>query len=227
MEKEMMIAKRKKFWIGLSGAVIASVLAYPFLGLLVKPRIDTIAIKESAFIEYPTEYNYRQSKNDCGPFNVAAVTRALFGKDADSGQFAKEIGWRLPNKYTLPWGLEKQLRTHGISIEKPNFKLLTDGEKITLIQQHLSFDRPIIILGRRDDYQHYMTLLGFDSNKDQYYIYDSLQSSSPEQKGLTTDENSTLPGNKTMKSQELLDYWRGGGAYGLWKWYGIVANLSK
>jgi len=28
-----------------------------------------------------------------------------------------------------------------------------------------------------------------------------------------------------MKSQELLDFWRGGGMYGLWRWYGLVASL--
>jgi len=217
-----MILKKKNLWILFSGALILF-LAYSFFGNT-KPRIDTKVIKESALIEYPTEYNYRQSRNDCGPFNVAAVVRALTGKNVNSASFAKEIGWRLPNKYTLPWGLESQLKAHDIHVKKPNFKLLADDKKIKLVQEYLSFGMPIIILGERNNYEHYITILGFDSNKDQYYIYDSLQESSPEQKAMTTDENTTLPGNKIMKSEELLDFWRGGGMYGLWEWYGLATS---
>ena len=219
-----MMSKEKNLWIGLMGVLIL-LLVYLFFSLSAKPKIDAKNIKASAFIEYPTEYNYRQSKNDCGPFNVAAVVRALTDKNADSSLFAEEIGWRLPNKYTLPWGLESQLKAHDVRVEKPSFKLLTDDEKIMIIQEYLSIGRPIIILGERDNYEHYITILGFDSNTDQYYIYDSLQLSSSEQKDMTMDENATQPGNKTMKSQELLDFWRGGGMYGLWGWYGIVASL--
>lgn len=218
-----MIFKKKNIWIGLTGSLVLFFL-YSFFGGA-KPKINTTVIKENAIIYYPAEFNYRQTKNDCGPFNVAAITRALTGKNVSSTLFAQEIGWRLPNKYTLPWGLESQLKNHGISIEKPNFKSLPDDEKITFIQENLSMGRPIIILGERDNYEHYITLLGFDSDKDQYYIYDSLQASSSEQKTMTTDENAFLPGNKTMKSVELLDFWRGGGMYGLWKWYGVVASL--
>jgi len=224
MEKGIIILRKKNLWIGLSGLFIF-LLIYSFLDLSVKPKIDTVSIKESAFTEYPTEYNYRQTKNDCGPFNVAAVVRALTGKNVHSELFAQEIDWRLPNKYTLPWGLERQFKKRGVRIEKPNFKLLTDDEKIMFIQQCLSLGMPIIILGERDNYEHYITILGFDSNEDQYYIYDSLQTSSLEQQNMTVDENVSLPGNKTMKSQEMLDFWRGGGMYGLWRWYGLVASL--
>ncbi len=219
-----MIIKRKKLLIFLA-VIFILLFDYSFFSFRAKPEINATAIKESALINYPAEYNYRQTKNDCGPFNVAAAVRALTGKNVDSELFAKEIDWRLPNKYTLPWGLENQLKEHGIRIEKPDFKLLTDDEKIMLIQEYLSKGMLVIILGERDSYEHYITILGFDSNSDQYYIYDSLQSSSSEQKDMTTDKNSTLPGNKSMKSQELIDFWRGGGMYGLWEWYGLVANL--
>lgn len=220
----MNIIKKKNILIGL---VVVFFLFFVclFLGLSVKPKINTVAIKKGVLIDYPTEFNYRQTKNDCGPFNVAAIVRALKGENVNSGSFAQEIGWRLPNKYTLPWGLESQLKEHGISIEKPNFGLLVDNEKIKRIQEYLSMGRPIVILGERDGYEHYITLFGFDSDKDQYYIYDSLQASLPEHESLTTDGNAFLPGNKTMKSQELIDFWRGGGMYGLWEWYGLVASL--
>ena len=190
-----------------------------------KPDFDQSRIKESTSILYPSAYNYRQTKNDCGPFNVAAIVRALKGEAVDSATYAQEIGWRLPNKYTLPWGLENQLQENGINVEKPHFNLLTDDEKIALIQQHISDGKPVIILGERDNYEHYLTILGFDSQNDENYIYDSLQAALPKHQGMTTDENGQNPGNATLSSSELLDFWRSGGMYGLWKWYGLVASL--
>src|SRR3989338_4079034 len=103
MEKRNMILKNKKICIGL---VILATLT----GFVVvrggKPDVDQSLIKASASIFYPSAYNYRQTKNDCGPFNIAAVVRVLKDENVDSASFAEEIGWRLPNKYTLPWGLE-------------------------------------------------------------------------------------------------------------------------
>lgn len=217
-----MIFKRKKIAIGL--IIIASILGYSITLLRNKPQIDQHLVKEKSFIAYPSKYNYRQTKNDCGPYNVAAIIRALKYPDVDSALLTQAIGWRLPNDYTLPWGLENQLKAHSIRIEKPNFNLLNDVEKITLVREYLSSGKPTIILGERDGYEHYMTLLGFDANRDEYYVYDSLQKASPEEQGMTTDENYTWPGNKTMNSQDLLNFWRGGGMYGLWKWYGLVAS---
>ena len=219
-----MIVYKKKIWVSLIGTLLLLV-ALLFLNSRVKPQMDAAIIKESAFINYPAEYNYRQSVNDCGPFNVAAVIRALIGKNVDSAALAHKIGWRLANGYTLPWGLESQIRSHGINIAKPHVGVLSDDEKITLVRGYLSMGRPIVILGERDNYEHYVTILGFASDMDQYFIYDSIQAPSHENPELTTDDNDFLPGNKIMKSRELLDFWRGGGMYGFWEWYGLVAGL--
>ncbi len=217
-----MILKNKKIFAGL---MILVVLIGGIILRGNKPQIDQNTIQKSAFLPYPPQYNFRQTKNDCGPFNVAAVVRILKNENVDSVSFAEEIGWRLPNKYTLPWGLEKQLKENGINVEKPHFSLLTNDEKIMLIQQYLSLKKPVIILGERDNYEHYLTILGFNAKNDEYYIYDSLKTASPEQQDVTTDENNSIPGNVTLNSRELLDFWRGGGMYGLWKWYGLIASL--
>lgn len=97
------------------------------------PAIDESKISVSSTIGYPSEFNYRQTVNDCGPFNVAAVVRALTNQEISSAEFAKNIEWRLPNKYTLPWGMEKQLKENRISVEIPNAKALSDEEKITFL----------------------------------------------------------------------------------------------
>lgn len=218
-----MISKKRTLFIGLLCALMLF-FTNAFLYFGSKPRIDVAVIQESAFIEFPSKYNHRQTKNDCGPFSVAAAASALTGKEVNPASFVREIGWRLPNNYTLPWGLERQLQKNSITIEKPNFHLLTDAEKITLIRQYLSLGKPIIILGERDHYEHYITLLGFNARINEFHIYDSLQASSSEQKGMTIDENGFLPGNTTLNSQELLNFWRDGGRYGLWNWYGLVAG---
>jgi len=224
VEKEDMLIDKKKLYIGLIGAPLL-LIAFLFFGSRIKPPINASIITTSGYLEYPAEYNYRQSGNDCGPFNVAAVTRALRKKNVSSTLLAREIGWRLSNNYTLPWGLESQLKSFNIHIEKPHFGLLTDDEKIMLLQEYLSLGKPIIILGERDNYEHYITILGFASGADQYDIYDSLQAPLPGKPDMTTDDNDSFPGNATMKSSELLNFWRGGGMYGFWEWYGLVASL--
>lgn len=190
----------------------------------VPPVIEKNAIKKAAYIPYVSELNYRQTINDCGPYNTAAVVRALKDKEIDSGEFAREIGWRLPNKYTLPWGLEGQLKAQDIVVEKSHLWLLSNEAKILFLRQQLSQEKPVIILGQKNDSQHYITIFGFDALKDEFYIYDSLHDKNPRYAQLTVDDNGHLPGNKTISSKFLLDFWRGGGMYGVFKWYALVAH---
>ena len=182
------------------------------------PVIDKSQIRTISLIDYPSNFNYRQTGNDCGPFNTAAVVRALKKEEIDSQTFSEEIGWRLPNGYTLPWGLEEQLEENGIVIEKPNLKSLSDEEKILFLQQRLSHGEPVTILGEMSSFEHYVTIFGFDASKDEFYIYDSLHDK---------DDNASLPGNRTFSSKELLDFWRKGGMYGIYKWYAIVASILE
>lgn len=204
--------KRRKIKI-LSLLIIIAVTGVYLLLTGKAPEIDRSKIAPSSAIEYPSEFNYLQTANDCGPFNAAAVVRALTEKQVDSQEFAENIEWRLPNKYTLPWGMERQLKENGIKIEIPNVKALSDDDKIAFLQEQLSYKKPIIILGERDNYEHYITIFGFDSSEDEFYIYDSL---------FDKDANDDLPGNRNFTSEELLNFWRDGGMYGLYEWYAIV-----
>ncbi len=188
------------------------------------PAIDESKISVSSVIEYTPEFNYRQTINDCGPFNVAAVARALTKEKINSAEFAKNIEWRLPNKYTLPWGMEKQLKENGIVVEIPNIKALSDKEKILFLRERLSQGKPVIVLGERDNYEHYITIFGFNSAENEFYAYDSLFEKAEE--GYTADDNGSLPGNRNFTSEELLNFWRGGGMYGLYNWYAIVASME-
>lgn len=209
------------------------VLAFIFLlaiGLYARldynPKIydqsDTYVPRVSSTIPYSSEFNFRQTVNGCGPFSAAAVVRALTDREIDSKEFDKSMRWRLRDGGTLPMGMEKQLKEHGISVEIPEVSRLTDEQKISLLQENLSQNKPIIVLGQTKDYEHYITLFGFDTSKDEFYIYDSFHDK--EKEGYTKDDNGDLPGNRTFTSKELLDFWRGGGMYGFYNWYAIVAS---
>lgn len=176
---------------------------------------------------YPSQYNYRQTVNDCGPFAVAAVVRALTQENVSSAEFAQEIQWRLPNKYTLPRGLEEQLKEHNIKIKTPEVHSLAEDQKIAYLRQELSQNHPLIILGERTEfvgtpYEHYIVLLGFDEGKNEFYVYDPFYTKG--NANLTQDANGALPGNRTYSSEALLDFWSKGGLYGLYEWYVIAAS---
>jgi hypothetical protein len=186
------------------------------------PEVHPETIASSARIAYPSDFNYRQTINDCGPFNVAAVVRALKpAEEVDSGVFAAEMKWRLPNNYTIPWGLEKQLKDNDVHIAIPYLKSLSDIDKAAYLREQLSLGHPVIILGERDYYEHYITLLGFDTMQDVFYVYDSFYDKGEE--GMTIDSNGDTPGNRNYSTGDLLDFWRGGGMYGQFEWYAIVA----
>lgn len=190
-----------------------------------KIKLDTNTVKKSVVINYDQKYNLRQTKNDCAPFNAAAVVRIIQNKDVSSEEFAKKIKWRLPNKYTIPIGLEQQLKDNGISIGIPNVSNLSDSEKIGYLTEQLSQGKPIIILGKQGNFQHYITLLGYNSSQDNFYIYDSAFEKGEE--NLTKDVNGEMPGNRNFTSDEIISFWKGGGMFGFYKWYLIVADHSK
>ena len=186
------------------------------------PQIDENLILPQAKIDYPSQFNYLQTPNDCGPFNAAAVVRSLTGEQVSSAKFANDIGWRLPNNYTFPLGMELLLQDNGIELEIPNIKALSDTQKVQFLQERLSQNKPIIILGERDGYEHYLTIFGYNKLDDEFYIYDSLFDSAGS--GLTIDENGDLPGNRNLNSEALLAFWSGSGMYGFYTWYAIVAG---
>jgi len=206
-------------FVGLLIVIVAGINFWPGKKA---PEIDESKISDSSIIDYQSEFNYLQTVNDCGPYNVAAVVRSLTKEEVSSVEFAKNIGWRMPNAYTLPLGLEKQLKDNDIKIEIPNLKTLSDGDRIVFLRERLSQGMPVIILGERDKIEHYITIFGFNSKKDEFYVYDSLLGKGKE--GFTVDENDSLPGNRNFTSEELIYFWRGGGMHGKFIWYAIVAS---
>lgn len=208
--------------------VIGILLVLALVGLfLLRPRTDIPEMNRSMIEDehttyYPPEFHFLQTENDCGPFNVAAITRTLSNKEVSSADFAESIGWRLPNNYTMPWGLEGQLEDNGIPVEVPNLAVFTDEERLDFLQERMSQGKLIIILGEKDDIQHYLSIFGFNCKRDEFYVYDSLiEEGAP---GFTIDKNGSQTGNRTLNSKELLEFWKRGGMYGKFIWYAIVAG---
>lgn len=187
------------------------------------PVIKANEIKKSVSIDYPSKYNFRQTVLHCGPFSVSAVIRAVKKEEADSAEVVSGMKWRIPRMGYHPWGLERALKEKGVQVETPYLNSLTDEQRIQFLKAHLSQQRPIILLGEKNGVQHYMTLLGFDSNQDEFYFYDSWYNKAD--LGLTEDDNGDLPGNRTLNTAELLDFWNKGGVLGFYKWYAIVTSV--
>lgn len=151
--------------------IFVCMLIMAFFGTIVglnseePPEITSDHIQDSALIMYPTEWNYRQTINDCGPYSAAAVLRIKTNREIDSAEIVEEMSWRLPNNYTIPWGLEELLKDYDITIATPDVSSLSDSTKLQFLYEQLSLGHPLIILGERDNYEHFITLLGYNTNK--------------------------------------------------------------
>jgi hypothetical protein len=208
-----------------------------FVGLIILaiylwPRVFTASyepenILPEACRDYPSEDNYAQYGTTCGPFSAAGTVRALTQNEVDSWEFAERMKGQIGEAGTHPLGVKGGLIANDVSIEVPGLNAMSNEERIEFLQERLSAGSAIILLGEYEDihYQHYLTVLGFDKGKDEFYIYDSLY-----YKLNTThtyDSNGDLPGNKNFSSAELLDFWGRGGVMGFYEWFAIVGSQKE
>ncbi|OGH62239.1 MAG: hypothetical protein A2848_02090 [Candidatus Magasanikbacteria bacterium RIFCSPHIGHO2_01_FULL_50_8] len=219
---------KKAFFVG------AIVLLMPILFLVVyyqiiKSKPFTAASgKENqvvrAAINYPAMYNFRQSINDCGPYAAAAVIRVMKNVPIDSQELVKKLSIRLPSGGTMPHSLNKVLSKYGILTHEENFAApeITDQMRLDQLTRYITNGHPVILLGRKNGVQHYITILGYEKNgeKISFDVYDSWHTK--HQGGFTTDDNGDAPGNRTLSEDELLDFWRGGGVFGLYRYYALI-----
>ena len=187
-----------------------------------KSDYDTYKIAKEYKIDYPSAYNFSQTSIECGAFSVAAVMRILNGSEVNSMELYDQMKWKIGNDGILPFGLKAELQKQDIKTEIPKLRSYSDRERIAFLQERLSAGSPIIVLGEKYDYQHYFTILGFNKKQDEFYVYDSWEQE--KSKGMLIDHNGNDPGNVTLSSDQLLNFWKKGGMYGFYKWYAIVAR---
>jgi len=89
-------------------------LIISFLFILVSPfyyQLDTISLKhisnvdQQVLTQCPSHWNYYQSLNNCGSYATAAAIRALDQRDVSSEEVVAEMAFRLPDRFTHPWGI--------------------------------------------------------------------------------------------------------------------------
>ncbi len=183
-------------------------------------------IRDLVELPFDSCYNLSQSYNDCGPYNCAIVVHVLTGRDIVIDDFVKQMGWRLPNKVTLPWGLERLLGRYGIKTEVPFLLFFSREHRLDYLKAQLSRGWPVILLGLKQGIGHYLTLLGYGDNG--FYVYDSWYSRNPLLPGAHTyDDNGALPGNLTMSEDEIISFWKGSENFLFFPWYALVAEAGR
>lgn len=137
-----------------------------------------------------------QGKNQCAAFSTAFVLRN-FGLNTKGSEVYARVPYKIPiSGYVLPKGVVTYIKSQGF--EPTIFKGNIDSLKTRLVQGN----NPVIVLvGNGLFWQHYMTIVGFDNEKQEMYFFDS---------GRDKDENDELPGNRTMAEGYFSKWWDNG-----------------
>ncbi len=205
--------------ICLSALFLLSCFSFYFFVYPKQADIEKQQAPSEASISYPSEWNFYQSKNSCGPYSAAAVIRIVTKQNISSETTAKTTPWRYRG-YTLPFGIISDLEKYHVGAEE-RIVSLSDSEKLSWLRDKISKGTPIILLIRKNRLLHYVTLLGYKEKT--FDVYDSLETKGPD--GLTVDNNSSLPGNTTWTNDQLLSMWNQGGLFGLYRNYAIYPTL--
>lgn len=196
--------------------------------------LDTVSLKHignidsSVELHYPSNWNYSQSLNNCGPYATAAALRFLDQAEYDSEHIANNMTWRVPHVLTHPNGIINALEAYDKTTYTPTLHSHKNKDKLQFIKSYLSADSVVIILGGYNNsyFKHYITLLGYDTieSSSVFYVYDPLVSPDPDNSQLTVDLNGDLPGNQSLTESELIGFWKHGGILNQYQWYSIVAS---
>ncbi|MCO1602967.1 hypothetical protein [Desulfosporosinus nitroreducens] len=161
------------------------------------PSKDSTSLINNNKFYLPVYSNFElQIGNECAAYSVAFVLRNL-GNESKGADIYAEIPFKDPFMgYVLTKGLFIYLQTQGLT------PMIYKGDLATLKARLVQEASPIIVLiGEGIYWQHYITFLGFDDEKNELYFYDSNE---------TNDNNAELPGNKTMEKEVFSNLWNNG-----------------
>ena len=161
----------------------------------------------------PKEY-LEQGLTQCGAFSVKAILSA-YGKD--DKKHPREYQPNFLAKYTgINRGLilwPKVLQSYGIPAQKDNAKNLADEQRVELLKKLIDEDKVVMLrigngFSKSGKYNslvasfmgHWITLWGYDDEKQIFYVYDSYVP--------LTKHDKTIPvGNTTRTFSEILRDW--------------------
>lgn len=176
----------------------------------------------------PKEY-LQQGLSHCGVYCVKAILSA-YGKDDKDHPKDYHSNWIGKNFFSFATGddyYDKIFASYGVKSKTKSAENLSDQEKLELLKSLLSKDTPIMIRVGNGYYKstkynpllgklvpHWITLWGYDDEKQIFYVYDS---------GMLKEHwNQNLPiGNTTRTYEEILRDWNFG------KWQPLCWNTSS
>ena len=209
---------RKIILLIMVGAIVAFMLRVPRAEVV---NAELISIS----IALPIEQQLRQGINECGPYSVAAAMAAVKGAFQSPVDVVHETPWRLPSGGTLPWGMMSVIESNGFVAEPFTARGLSDDDKVRVLANELADGHPVILLGRKEEVLHYVTVLGYDRDVETFHFYDPWHPAGND--GLTVDENGAASGNRSLTRAELFDFWQGGGTGPFYRWYGIAVGSES
>ena len=171
-------------------------LTFGFYCITPFPTNDEITVDYPDSFTITKENSYEtQVMNECSAFSSAYVLRH-FGEPQTGLALYDEFKYKLPfSGYVLPKGILDYFK------ESPYQINMYTGTFETLKTQ-LTKGTPIIVLvGDHLNWQHYMTIVGYDDSLQEVYFFDSLRE---------IDENESLPGNRTLSTDYFLSMWDNG-----------------
>jgi len=161
------------------------------------PSEDSISLVYNQEFYLPVYNDFElQEGNSCAAYSAAFILRNLGIKSTGADVYA-EIPFKDPFiGYVFTKGLILYLQTQGLT------PMIYKGDLTTLKARLAQEASPIIVLiGEGVSWQHYITLLGFDDDKNELYFFDSNEEN---------DKNAELPGNRTMEQDDFLNLWNNG-----------------
>lgn len=198
---------------------IAAIIAIGVGIRLYRPTYTLVDAPSDAFVPYDVAWNFRQGINECGPYTAAAALRAL-GVDVASSDVVAQTPWRWENGYTIPWGLESVIRAYGKTVHAYTVRTFDDNNKLLAVRDELTAGHPVILLGDKTGFPHYYSVFGYADER--FFVYDPLHAKGKD--GMTVDDNGEAPGNRTLTSDELLEFWDAGGVAGFFRGYMLAVS---
>lgn len=177
---------------------------------------------------HPKEY-LEQGLIQCSAYSVKAILSA-YGKDVK--KHPREYQPTLLAKYTSVTTrirLAEILQTYGVPAKKGDVKNLFDAQRIELLRKFIDEDKVVALRigngysksGRYSPFVasfmgHWITLWGYNDEKQIFYVYDSYVS-------LERHDKTIPVGNTTRTYAEILRDWGKGFPF-VWRYTFIVAG---
>jgi uncharacterized protein YvpB len=129
------------------------------------------------------------------------VINILKNEIKDPEILVKETKWRIIKNLTFPQGLINLLQKYNIKTKEYSLKMYSNKNKIIWLKNQIDNGKPIILLVKVKNIQHYFTVIGYDENG--FMLYDSLQEKQNENTQKTIIDRVEYKGNRYYTNNEL------------------------